>query len=122
MYAGNPEGVVSVRFKTEEAAHACIGKMQGRFFGGRQLEANMWDGFTNFFVKARHNGNQKSPLVLSIALSSLPAWAGTGESLTSEGLRALCLFPLSRAQPQESQEAQEARLERFARELEQGAV
>ena len=23
-------------------------RMKGRWFGGRQLEASMWDGFTNF--------------------------------------------------------------------------
>lgn len=53
VYAGNPEGVVSVRFKAEEAAHACIEKMRGRFFGGRKVEAHMWDGFTNYYVKVR---------------------------------------------------------------------
>ena len=47
--------------------------MNGRFFGGRQIEADLWDGVSNFYVK--------------------PA--------------------------KESEEEQAARLERFARELEE---
>ncbi len=48
MFAGNPKGVVSVKFKGEEAAKACVEKMNGRFFGGRQIVAGLWDGFTNY--------------------------------------------------------------------------
>lgn len=35
----------------QEAADECVRIMNGRFFGGRQLEASKWDGFTNFNVK-----------------------------------------------------------------------
>ena len=51
VYSHNPQGVISVRFKTAEPAAACIQKMKGRFFGGRQLDAFMWDGVTNYVVK-----------------------------------------------------------------------
>jgi len=37
----------------QEAADECVRIMNGRFFGGRQLEAAKWDGFTNFNVKVR---------------------------------------------------------------------
>ena len=40
-----------MRFKTAEAAAGCIEKMKGRFFGGRKLDAFMWDGITNYVVK-----------------------------------------------------------------------
>lgn len=50
VYAAHPEGVVTVKFKQEEPAHACVAKMNGRFFGGRQLIAHMWDGFTYYHV------------------------------------------------------------------------
>ena len=73
VFGGNPEGVVTGRFRTEAAAAAAAGRMAGRFFGGRQIEADLWDGVSNFYVK--------------------PA--------------------------KESEEEQAARLERFARELEE---
>jgi hypothetical protein len=41
-----------VRFKQEEPAHACLEKMNGRFFGGQQILAHMWDGFTSYHVGA----------------------------------------------------------------------
>jgi RNA recognition motif-containing protein len=40
MFQGNPEGVMSVRFKMEEAAEECIKLMNGRFFGGRRIVAH----------------------------------------------------------------------------------
>jgi HIV Tat-specific factor 1 len=53
VFNGHPQGVVSVKFVTLEAADECVRIMNGRFFGGRQLEAAKWDGFTNFNVKVR---------------------------------------------------------------------
>lgn len=47
----NPDGVIIVRFKTKDAADACIVAMHGRWFGGRQIEVEKWDGFTNLKVK-----------------------------------------------------------------------
>jgi HIV Tat-specific factor 1 len=51
IYRRNPDGVVSIVFKTEVAADACIKLMRGRWFGGRQLEADKWDGVTNHNTK-----------------------------------------------------------------------
>ena len=48
VFTTNPEGVVSVRFKDGADSQKCVDAMKGRWFGGRQLEASMWDGFTNF--------------------------------------------------------------------------
>ncbi|KAK9803813.1 hypothetical protein WJX73_002579 [Symbiochloris irregularis] len=56
VFTYNPNGAMSVRFKTPDAATACVQKMQGRFFGGRQLEAFMWDGVTNYQVKKSKPG------------------------------------------------------------------
>jgi hypothetical protein len=44
VFTTNPDGAVSVRFKTAEAADKCVAAMDGRWFGGQQLEAAMWDG------------------------------------------------------------------------------
>lgn len=51
IFQYHPEGVVSVKFREEEPAQACIKLMHGRFFGGRQLTAEMWDGLVNYNVK-----------------------------------------------------------------------
>ncbi len=51
VFQYHPEGVVSVKFKDEDAAQGCIKLMDGRFFGGRQVSAGLWDGITNYNVK-----------------------------------------------------------------------
>jgi HIV Tat-specific factor 1 len=48
VFARNPEGVVTVRFREPDAADACRQRMHGRFFGGRALQAAMYDGRTDF--------------------------------------------------------------------------
>ncbi|KAL4859417.1 Splicing factor U2AF-associated protein 2 [Chlorella vulgaris] len=75
VFASHPSGVVSVKFTALEAADECVRLMNGRFFGGRQLEAAKWDGWTNFNIKVL-----------------------------------------------ETEEEQQARLERFAKELEAGGA
>lgn len=52
IFERHEEGPVAIKFK--EAAHAeeCNGLMNGRFFGGRQLKCDFWDG-TNYMVKVR---------------------------------------------------------------------
>lgn len=77
VYEHHPEGVVSVKFREPDAAAACLQRMHGRWFGGRQLSAQLYDG------------------------------------------RADLDFHRPRGKAQESTEEQQARLERFARELEQ---
>ena len=52
IFHTNPEGVVTVKFREEEAAEKCIQLLDKRFFGGRQLAAAMWDGFSSYHVKA----------------------------------------------------------------------
>ncbi len=50
VFGGNPAGVVQIKFKTEEAADACVALMEGRWYAGRRLEAGKWDGVTNHNV------------------------------------------------------------------------
>ena len=47
----HPEGVVTIKFKRDDAAQECLKVMNGRFFGGRQLTAELWDGTTNYNVR-----------------------------------------------------------------------
>ena len=79
VFEHHPEGVVSVKFREPADADACRVKMHGRWFGGRQLSAAMYDGRTDFDVHRPRTNKQG-----------------------------------------ETEEEQLARLERFARELEEG--
>ncbi len=47
--------MASVAFKDFEAAEKCILAMNGRFYGGRQLEVSLWDGVTNYEVYTHHS-------------------------------------------------------------------
>ncbi|RHZ76044.1 hypothetical protein Glove_208g36 [Diversispora epigaea] len=48
LYDKEPEGVVSVKFKEKLSADACVLKMNGRFFAGRRIEAQIFDGKRKF--------------------------------------------------------------------------
>ena len=51
---------MSVKFKAEELAQECITAMHGRFFGGRKVQATMWDGLTNYNVKLQETPEQEA--------------------------------------------------------------
>ncbi|KAL8292020.1 hypothetical protein RQP46_001486 [Phenoliferia psychrophenolica] len=44
LYDREPDGIMTVRFKDDLAAQACIAKMNGRFFSGRSILAFTYDG------------------------------------------------------------------------------
>ncbi|CAG8633379.1 16254_t:CDS:10 [Funneliformis caledonium] len=48
LYDKEPDGVVSVKFKDQLSADACVVKMNGRFFAGRRIEAEIFDGKQKF--------------------------------------------------------------------------
>ncbi|KAL6873158.1 hypothetical protein J3F83DRAFT_760154 [Trichoderma novae-zelandiae] len=58
LYDLEPEGVVAVRFKTVEAAAACIKLMHGRSFGGNMVQAAMATG--EKFKKSQNDTNEDS--------------------------------------------------------------
>ncbi|XP_028276828.1 17S U2 SnRNP complex component HTATSF1 [Parambassis ranga] len=51
IFDRHPDGVASVAFKEPEQADACIQSFNGRWFGGRQLSALIWDGLTDYQVE-----------------------------------------------------------------------
>ncbi|XP_077597049.1 17S U2 SnRNP complex component HTATSF1 [Stigmatopora nigra] len=51
LFDRHPDGVASVAFKDQPAADACIACFNGRWFGGRQLTAELWDGSTDYQVE-----------------------------------------------------------------------
>ena len=59
VYHYHPEGVVSIKFKQGEPAQECLKLMKGRFFGGRQLTAELWDGITNYNVKKAQESEEE---------------------------------------------------------------
>ncbi|GAA5805590.1 hypothetical protein HPULCUR_011110 [Helicostylum pulchrum] len=48
LYDKSPGGVISVRYKEIESADACVLLMNKRFFGGRQITAEIFDGKTKY--------------------------------------------------------------------------
>ena len=50
---------MSIKFKQGEPAQECLKLMGGRFFGGRQLTAELWDGITNYNVKKAQESEEE---------------------------------------------------------------
>ncbi|KAG2184153.1 hypothetical protein INT44_009168 [Umbelopsis vinacea] len=48
MYDKSPGGIISVRFKEPESAEACIKLMDKRYFAGKQISAEIYDGTTKY--------------------------------------------------------------------------
>ncbi|KAI9142042.1 hypothetical protein BKA69DRAFT_1016884, partial [Paraphysoderma sedebokerense] len=44
LYDNEPDGVMSIRFKEPESAKLCIQFLNGRFFDGKRIEAEIFDG------------------------------------------------------------------------------
>lgn len=51
VYDRHAEGVVAVFFNDFESADKCVELMNGRWFAGRQLSAQHWDGKTRYKVQ-----------------------------------------------------------------------
>ncbi|XP_045851389.1 HIV Tat-specific factor 1 isoform X1 [Meles meles] len=51
LFDRHPDGVASVSFKDPEEADYCIQTLDGRWFGGRQITAQAWDGTTDYQVE-----------------------------------------------------------------------
>ncbi|UKZ79563.1 hypothetical protein TrVFT333_007321 [Trichoderma virens FT-333] len=58
LYDLEPDGVVSVKFKSTESAAACIKLMHGRSFGGSTVEASLSEG--EKFKKSQNEANEDS--------------------------------------------------------------
>lgn len=48
LYDKEPDGVMTVKFREPIGAQACVVKMHGRFFSGRQVEATLFNGQQRF--------------------------------------------------------------------------
>ncbi|XP_073686024.1 17S U2 SnRNP complex component HTATSF1 [Garra rufa] len=51
IFDRHPDGVASVAFKEPEEADLCQIALNGRWFGGRKLSAQLWDGVTDYQIE-----------------------------------------------------------------------
>ncbi|XP_071979149.1 17S U2 SnRNP complex component HTATSF1 [Engystomops pustulosus] len=51
IFDRHPDGVASVAFREAEESDACILALNGRWFGGRQLVVEAWDGVTDYQIE-----------------------------------------------------------------------
>lgn len=68
------QGIVCVKFRTSAEAEECIRVMDGRFFGGRNVEASFYDGVTNFKVfGVQRSGSSETAAAAPQAVNSKSA-------------------------------------------------
>uniref|UniRef100_A0A8C5MZQ7 17S U2 SnRNP complex component HTATSF1 n=1 Tax=Leptobrachium leishanense TaxID=445787 RepID=A0A8C5MZQ7_9ANUR len=51
IFDRHPDGLASVAFREVEESDACITALNGRWFGGRQLVVELWDGVTDYQIE-----------------------------------------------------------------------
>ncbi|XP_043565015.1 HIV Tat-specific factor 1 [Chiloscyllium plagiosum] len=51
LFDRHPGGIASVAFKEPEQADQCILMLNGRWFGGRQITAETWDGVVDYQIE-----------------------------------------------------------------------
>lgn len=59
VFPGNREGPVVIKFKTASAAQLCVELMNGRYFAGRKLTCDYYDGKTNLKVEDEKSEEQR---------------------------------------------------------------
>ncbi|KAL7979561.1 hypothetical protein Chor_004719 [Crotalus horridus] len=78
IFDRHPDGVASISFKEAEEADVCKQALNGRWFGGRQLSVETWDGVTDYQNKTIDHETEHafpsppSPQVLTISNMSHP--------------------------------------------------
>ncbi|GJQ11646.1 hypothetical protein GpartN1_g3437.t1 [Galdieria partita] len=79
VFERNPEGVVAVRFRSPAAAESCIELMSGRWYGGRQLEAEFYDGKTDYRYKETEQERKER-------IKKFEEWLGADETADDGGV------------------------------------
>uniref|UniRef100_UPI00358FE21C 17S U2 SnRNP complex component HTATSF1 isoform X1 n=2 Tax=Myxine glutinosa TaxID=7769 RepID=UPI00358FE21C len=51
IFDRHPDGVASVSFGVVTQADICVAALNGRWFAGRQLQASLWDGVTDYQIE-----------------------------------------------------------------------
>lgn len=59
VFAGNPDGVIALKFKSAVSAAKCIELNNKRFFGGREISCFYFDGKTNYKMQETEEDQKK---------------------------------------------------------------
>uniref|UniRef100_A0A672SPW5 17S U2 SnRNP complex component HTATSF1 n=1 Tax=Sinocyclocheilus grahami TaxID=75366 RepID=A0A672SPW5_SINGR len=95
IFDRHPDGVASVAFKEPEEADVCQAALNGRWFGGKKLSAQLWDGVTDYQVEETSREREER----------LKAW---GSFLSNESASAEAKADPSKAAEQQNSSTQEA--------------
>ncbi|XP_059400640.1 HIV Tat-specific factor 1 homolog [Carassius carassius] len=95
VFDRHPDGVASVAFKEPEEADMCQMALNGRWFGGRKLSAELWDGVTDYQVEETSREREER----------LKTWSSF---LTDESASAKAKADSSEAAEQQNPSTQEA--------------
>uniref|UniRef100_A0A673JJR2 17S U2 SnRNP complex component HTATSF1 n=1 Tax=Sinocyclocheilus rhinocerous TaxID=307959 RepID=A0A673JJR2_9TELE len=95
IFDRHPDGVASVAFKEPEEADMCQTALNGRWFGGKKLSAQLWDGVTDYQVEETSREREER----------LKAW---GSFLSNESASAEAKADPSKAAEQQNSSTQEA--------------
>jgi len=79
VFERNPEGAVAVRFRSPAAAESCIELMNGRWYGGRQLQAEFYDGKTDYRYKETEEEMKQR-------IQKFEEWLGVDETADDGGV------------------------------------
>ncbi|KAI7855659.1 hypothetical protein BDC45DRAFT_505574 [Circinella umbellata] len=85
LYDKSPGGVISVRFMEKESAQACILLMNNRYFAGRQISAEIYDGKERYEKSGGTKGDEGEDEAEKARLERYAKWLEEGdESDTNE--------------------------------------
>ncbi len=85
IYSHSPEGVVTVKFRSADAAAQCLALMAGRFFGGRRLVAELWDGVATWHAAKPKETPEEQAARLEAFARALEAGKAGGAEGGAEG-------------------------------------
>ncbi|ANB13985.1 Cus2p [Sugiyamaella lignohabitans] len=75
LYDLEPEGIATVKFQEKDDAVTCIEVMNGRYFGGKQLEAFPYDGKIKYRKSKKDGEDDKE----QERLDKFGSWLNKGE-------------------------------------------
>ncbi|XP_017581205.1 HIV Tat-specific factor 1 [Pygocentrus nattereri] len=87
IFDRHPDGVASVAFKEPEGADVCQVTLDGRWFGGRKLSAQLWDGVTDYQVEETSREREERLKGWSTFLGDEKAAEAAGQAKDTEGMK-----------------------------------
>jgi HIV Tat-specific factor 1 len=73
LYDAEKDGIMSVRFAEEDDAQECVRIMNGRYFDGRKIEAEIYDGKVRY-KKTKGTGSSDDMFEDDARLEKFGAW------------------------------------------------